>query len=132
MSKNLHYDFSKIKEAKVTISLTLIVALAVVGYKGFFGILNWHTATFMSSAEGGELVQRFDKHVIDYEMGQVQRRIEQTRDKMADLQLWVSANAENDFTRERERELTSRLGALLDYRQCLLTGEVNCDIINPR
>lgn len=132
MPKIPHYDFSKIKEAKVTISLTVIVAVSVVMYKGFFGLLDWHMTTFMSSAEGGELVQRFDKHVIDYEMGQVQRRIEQTQDKIADLQLWVSANAENDFTRERDRELTSRLDALLAYRQCLLTGGLNCDSINPR
>lgn len=125
-------DLSDLKKAKVTIPVTLIIVLAIAGYKAFFGVLEWHSVSFMSTAQGADIAQQLNGHLLDYKMDGVLRRIESTEDKLSDLTLWESANGANDFTRDRKRELSRRLSALSSYRDCIVNGGSNCDSLNPK
>jgi len=135
-------DIEKLTQRKVTVPVIMIIGLVVLGWK-FDGLtVDYLDDFFMTKAVAEEQFKVISEqvganamlisgHIRTYELNENAKNHQLVQDQIYELQLYVSANGENDLTRTRQRDLDASLARLGRVRNCIVRNddEENCDAI---
>lgn len=140
MSKTI--DYSKLKETKVTLPIIGVLALMVFAWKADKLTVDYLDDFFMTKAVAEEQFESINKqlganatlisgHIRTYELNENAKSSQLVQDQIYELQLYISANGENDLTRTRQRDLDASLSRLGRVRACIVRNadDENCNAI---
>lgn len=135
-------DIEKFTQRKVTVPVIMVIGLVVLGWK-FDGLtVDYLDDFFMTKAVAEEQFKVISEavganatlisgHIRTYELNENAKNHQLVQDQIYELQLYVSANGENDLTRTRQRDLDASLSRLGRVRACIVRNDdaENCDAI---
>ena len=135
-------DYSKLKETKVTLPIIGVLALMVFAWKADKLTVDYLDDFFMTKAVAEEQFESINKqlganatlisgHIRTYELNENAKSSQLVQDQIYELQLYISANGENDLTRTRQRDLDASLSRLGRVRACIVRNadDENCNAI---
>ena len=135
-------DIEKLTQRKVTVPVIMVIGLVVLGWKFDGMTVDYLDDFFMTKAVAEEQFKVISEqvganatlisgHIRTYELNENAKNHQLVQDQIYELQLYVSANGENDLTRTRQRDLDASLARLGRVRNCIVRNddEENCDAI---
>jgi len=135
-------DIEKFTQRKVTVPVIMVLGLIVLGWK-FDGItVDYLDDFFMTKAvaeeqfkvislQVGANATLISGHIRTYELNENAKSSTLVQDQIYMLELYISANGENDLTRTRQRDLDASLARLGRVRACIVRNDddENCTAI---
>lgn len=129
-------DVQKLTQRKVTVPLIMIVALVVLGWRADNLTVSYLSQFFLEKAVAEEQYKEITTqvaanatlisgHIRTYELNENARDTNRVQDAIYDLELYVSANGENQLTRTRKRDLNTTLARLGRVRACIIRNDSN-------
>lgn len=127
-------DVQKLTQRKVTVPAIMIVGLIVLGWKADNLTIGYLDDFFVTKAVAEEQYKTITKqvaanamlisgHIRTYELNENARDTNRVQDAIYDLELYVSANGENQLTRTRKRDLNTTLARLGRVRACIIRND---------
>ncbi len=135
-SSGYKLDYEKITKTKVTVPIILVIGLVVFGIK-FNGItVDYLDDFFITKAVAEEQYEELKEqvqanaqlitgHIRQYELNENARDTRRVSDAIYNLELYISANGENQLTQNRMRDLQAELGRLGRVRACIIRNDPN-------
>lgn len=134
MKKPIELD--KLTQRRVTVPLIMILGVLVLGWRADSLTVGYLSEFFLTKAIAEEQYASISKqvaanailitgHIRTYELNENARDTNRVQDSIYDLELYVSANGENDLTRNRKRDLNNTLTRLGRVRACIIRNAPN-------
>lgn len=135
-------DIEKFTQRKVTVPVIMVIAFVVFGWKFDHITVDYLDDFFMTKAVAEEQFKVISQqvganatlisgHIRTYELNENAKSSTLVQDQIYMLELYISANGENDLTRTRQRDLAASLARLARVRACIVRNddEENCGAI---
>jgi len=141
-------DYSKLKEAKITIPVVVLLGLFWVGFNAKAITVDALGEFFIHKAAAEDQYQQLAakietnqtvivSHIQEYKLNENARETRAITNELYNLELFESANGVSQLTQDRKRQLTEQLQTLARKRACVIRNAnlpegrtpENCDAI---
>ncbi len=124
--RNMPIDLSAGEKTQVTITLRSLAIIVIFSVSAYI----WLFTTFATKADASAIATQLGQHIQQTDIYRIDRDIDNTQDKLFDLNERIAAEGETMERRQKRDEYQRRIKKMGSQKTCIQSNQSNCRITN--